>query len=251
MPKKIAIAGKGGTGKTTFASLLLRYLVERKEGTILGVDADPNANLNEALGEEVKETIGDILNKTKEKDAVPPGMDKKRFVDFKIAENLIETDNIDLVVMGNPEGPGCYCYPNDLLKKHIEDLETNYDYVVVDNEAGLEHLSRQTISDIDILIVTSDSSARGIRSVGRIKEIVDGVDIKVEEMYMVVTKANMEELDEILKDEIEKTGVELLGNIPYDKMITEYDLKGKPLFDLPSDAVSVEAAWQLLDKLNL
>ena len=250
MPKKIAIAGKGGTGKTTFASLLLRYLVEKKKGAILGVDADPNANLNEALGEELEETIGDILNKTKELHGVPQGMDKQRFIEYKLAEAIIETDNIDLLVMGNPEGPGCYCYPNDLLKKHLEQLESNYDYVVIDNEAGLEHLSRKTTGDVDILFVTSDSSARGIRSVSRVKEIIDSVDINVEEMYMILVKADMEDMDELLKEEIEKTGVELLGTIPYDQKVFEFDIKSKPLFDLPQDSVSVNSTWELLDKLN-
>ena len=251
MPKKIAVAGKGGTGKTTFASLLIRYLAEKKKGTILGVDADPNANLNEALGEEVENTIGDILNSTKERDGVPEGMTKERFIEFRLMEALIETDNVDLVVMGNPEGPGCYCYPNDLLRKHLEDMEKNYDYVVIDNEAGLEHLSRKTISDVDILFVISDSSARGIRSAGRVKEIVEGVDMKVDQMYLVVTRTDFEDMDEILKKEIDKTGIELVGNIPYDKKVVEFDLKGQPLFDLPSDSLSVTATWKILDKLNL
>ena len=251
MPKKIAVAGKGGTGKTTFASLLIRYLIKEKKGTILGVDADPNANLNEALGEEVDETIGDILNQTKELHAVPEGMDKQRFVEFKLAEAIIETDNVDLLVMGNPEGPGCYCYPNDLLRKHIENLETNYDYVIIDNEAGLEHLSRKTISDVDVLFVISDSSARGIRSAGRVKEIIDSVEMKVDEIYLVVTKADYEEIDELLKEEIKKTGIELIGSIPYDSNIVEYDIKAKPLFDLPEDSPSVTSTWKILDKINL
>ncbi|UMZ73193.1 AAA family ATPase [Natranaerofaba carboxydovora] len=250
-PKKIAVAGKGGTGKTTFASLLIRYLAEKKKGTILGVDADPNANLNEALGEEAENTIGDILNSTKERDAVPQGMTKERFIEFRLMEALIETDNVDLIVMGNPEGPGCYCYPNDLLRKHLEDMEKNYDYVVIDNEAGLEHLSRKTISDVDVLFVISDSSARGIRSAARVKEIVEGVDMNVDQMYLLVTRTDFEDMDEILKEEIDKTGIELIGNIPYDKKVVEFDLRGKPLFDLPSDSVSVTSTWKILDRLNL
>ncbi len=252
MPKQIAIAGKGGTGKTTLAALITRYIAEEKPGnSILAVDADANANFNEALGLEVDSCISDILEKTKDPREVPTGMTKERFIEYNLHTALLETDNYDLVVMGNPHGPGCYCYPSDLLRKHLETLRENYDYVVVDNEAGLEHLSRKIVSDVDVLIITSDSSARGIRTAGRVFEIVKSVKIKVEEIYLVVTKAQNEEDVENLKEEIEKTGLTLAGQIPLDPMVAEYDLKGKPLVELPEDSTAYDAVKRLGKKLNL
>ncbi len=252
MPKQIAIAGKGGTGKTTLCALITRYIAEEKPGkSILGVDADANANFNEALGLEVDTTISDILEKTKDPREVPTGMTKERFVEYNLHTALLETDNYDLVVMGNPHGPGCYCYPSDLLRKHLETLRENYDYVVVDNEAGLEHLSRKIVSDVDVLIITSDSTARGIRTAGRVYEIVKSVKIKVGEIYLVVTKAQAEEDVENLKDEIEKTGLTLAAQIPLDPLVAEYDLKGKPLIELPEDSAAYKAVKQLGKKLNL
>ena len=161
MPKYIAVAGKGGTGKTTFASLVIRYLIQNKKGSVLAVDADPNSNLNEALGMEVSTTISEMLAQTKDPKSVPPGMSKEVFIEYKLQQSLVETKDLDLLVMGGPQGPGCYCYPNDLLRKYLERLSSGYDYVVVDAEAGLEHISRRTIPQIDWLFIISDASARG------------------------------------------------------------------------------------------
>lgn len=249
--KQIAIAGKGGVGKTTVAALLLRYLKERKPGkAILAVDADPNANLNEALGMEVENTISTILEETKKPNAIPTGMTKETFIEYKLANALVESKEIDLLVMGNPQGSGCYCYPNDLLRKHLEKLRANYDYVAVDNEAGLEHLSRRIISDVDIMLVISDASARGIRSAGRVHDIVKGVNLDVDEVYLVITKVTGEGIDDLMP-EVEKTGLKLLGTVPLDPLVAEYDLKGKPIVELPADSPAVKAVEALLDKLNL
>ncbi|MBS4021792.1 MAG: AAA family ATPase [Dethiobacter sp.] len=249
--KQIAIAGKGGVGKTTFTALMLRYLVKNKPGkSILAVDADPNANLNEALGLEVENTISTILEDTKKPNAIPTGMTKEVFIEFKLQDALVETKHIDLLVMGNPQRSGCYCYPNDLLRKHLETLRKNYDYVAVDNEAGLEHLSRRIISEVDTLLVVSDSSARSIRSAGRVHEIVKAVGLDVKELYLVVTKVQGQEVEE-LQSEIEKTGLTLIGAIPLDPLVAEYDLKGKALIDLPDDAASIIAADKIFDKLSL
>jgi len=244
----IAVAGKGGTGKTTFTALLLKELVRARKPAILAVDADPNANLNEALGLDVETTIAEAVDSVKANE-VPAGMTKEGFIEWKLSQSLIETKYVDLLVMGVPHGSGCYCYPNDLLRRHLDTLRVNYDYVVTDNEAGLEHLSRQVVQDIDYFFIISDASARGIRSAGRVKEIVQGLQTKVHNTYLVVTKA-MEGIDE-LGGEIAATGLELIGVIPYDPMVAEYDLKGKALFDLPEDSGAVRAVAEIIEKTGL
>ncbi len=252
MPKQIAVAGKGGTGKTTLASLLVRYLAEEKpDKDILAVDADANANFNEALGLEVKGCISDILEDTKDFRKVPQGMTKEMYVEMQLHHSMTETEKYDLVVMGNPHGPGCYCYPSDLLRKHLENLRDNYDYLVVDNEAGLEHLSRKILPGVDVLLVTSDATARGVRSAGRVYEIVKSVNLDVKEIYLIITKAQKEEDVENLKEEIEKTGLTLGGQIPLDNQVAEFDLKGTPLIQLPDDSPAYQSVKRLAKKLNL
>lgn len=249
MPSKlVAVAGKGGTGKTTFVALLLRELVRAKKASILAVDADPNANLNEALGVEVESTISEAVDSVKG-NGVPTGMTKEAFIEWKLSQSLIETPNVDLLVLGVPHGSGCYCYPNDLLRRHLSNLRTNYDYVVTDNEAGLEHLSRQVIEDIDYFFVISDASARGIRSAGRVKEIVSRLQTKVHNTYLIVTKA-MDGIEDLV-DEIKATGLDLIGVIPYDSLVAEYDLKSKPLFNLPEDSKAVQAVREIVNKVGM
>ncbi|MEW5919821.1 MAG: AAA family ATPase [Bacillota bacterium] len=249
--KLVAVAGKGGTGKTTFTALMLRYLVENfKDKDILAVDADPNANLNEAMGVEVKETISMALDDIKDFRKVPQGMTKDMFMEMRVNQALVETEQIDLLVMGNPHGPGCYCYPNDLLKKFLEKLRVNYDVVAVDNEAGLEHLSRRIIDDLDVLIITSDATARGVRSAGRVYEIVRTLGIKVNKVYLLISRAG-EDTARVLAGEIEKTGLELLGAIPQDDLVVEFDLQGRPLFQLPADAPAMQAVSGIMRRLDI
>ncbi len=248
MTKYVAVAGKGGVGKTTFTALLLRQLVENFKGkTILAVDADPNANLNEALGLNVESTISEMLEDTKNPKAMPEGMPKNVFVEYKLQQSLVESDHIDLLVMGGPQGPGCYCYPNDLLRKYLEELGGNYDFVAVDTEAGLEHISRRTIPQIDMMFVISDSSARGIRSAGRVNELIKGLSSAVKEVYLVVTKTNEGNL-ESLKEEIDKTGLQLIGDIPLDPLVVSSDLEGRPLYDLPGDSLAVQAVQKIIER---
>jgi CO dehydrogenase maturation factor len=249
--KVIAVAGKGGTGKTTFSALLLRFLSTRyPDKSILAVDADANANLNEALGLEVEETISTTLEDMKDPRLVPSGMSKDMFMQMRLSQALVETEQIDLLVMGNPQGPGCYCYPNDLLRNYLEKLRVNYDYVVVDNEAGMEHLSRRIINNVDYLLITSDATARGIRSAGRAYNIIKSVNINAGKIYLVISRTQDGVLSD-LQEEIAATGLEVAGTIPLDSMVMEYDLKGRPLFELPADSPALKAVEEIALNLNL
>ena len=244
----IALAGKGGTGKTTLAALLIRYLArEYPEKAILAVDADPNANLDEALGLDISGTIGTILEDTKKPGAVPTGMTKDIFIEYRLNRALAETKHYDLLVMGNPQGPGCYCYPNDLLRKYLEKLGANYDYIVTDNEAGLEHLSRKVLPRVDLMLVTSDATARGVRSAGRVREIVQTVKIEAGRIGLVITRAP-EGVQARLDREIREAGLDLLGMIPFDDQVADLDLRGRPLLELPADSPAAVAAEELFHR---
>lgn len=249
--KKIAVAGKGGTGKTTFTALLIKELIRQDKGEIIAVDADPNSNLNEALGLEVKETIADILDEVKSGKTVPEGMPKDVFVEWRLNQILTESPDVDLIVMGIPQGSGCYCFPNDLMRKYLESLKENYEYIVMDNEAGMEHLSRKIVTGIDALFVVSDSSARAVRSAGRVHEIVKTVGIDVKDIYLVVTKTLGEDSLIQLSEEIEKTGLKLIGDIPYDEAVVKQDLAGKALSELGDESKAVLAVREIIKKANL
>jgi len=248
--KHISVAGKGGTGKTTLSALLIRYLQEKAGGAVLAVDADPNANLHEALGLSVDSTVADILVGAKTSSQVPSGMDRPSFIEYELHTALVESRGLDLLVMGGPEGPGCYCFPNEMLKHHVDKLKANYSYLVMDNEAGLEHLSRRIAQDVDLLLVTSDPTARGIRSAGRVRELVKNLGLSVKRMALVVTMAE-EGMEEILESEVRDTGLELAGFIPRDPLVTDYDLRGRPLVELPEDSPAWKAVMELAEKLEI
>ena len=251
MAIQIAVAGKGGTGKTTFCALLIRYLIENGKVPVLAVDADANANLNEALGLKIEtETVSELISKTKDLHGIPEGMSQETYIEYKLNASLAEGKNVDLLVMGGPEGPGCFCFPNNILRKYLDNLTKGYAYIVLDNEAGLEHISRRTTQDVDHLFVISDSSARSVRSAGRVNELVKQIKTKVNNIYLVITKSTLQDID-ILKDEIERTGLKLAGVIPADPAITEYDIKGKPLFELPESSEAVKAVYSTLQKLKI
>jgi CO dehydrogenase maturation factor len=251
MTIQLAVAGKGGTGKTSFCALLIRYLISRGKTPILAVDADANANLNEALGFPIEsETVSELIAKTKDLQGIPEGMSQDVYIEYKLNAALTEGRNVDLLVMGGPEGPGCFCFPNNILRKYLDHLTKGYKYIVMDNEAGLEHISRRTTRDIDVMFVVSDCSARSVRSAGRINQLIKQLNTKVNQIHLILNKATPEDAKS-LAAEIEKTGLTLAGVIPGDPQITEYDIKSKPLFELPEDSPAVKAIYEILDNLKI
>jgi CO dehydrogenase maturation factor len=248
-PITLAVAGKGGTGKTTFAALIIRYLAERRKGqAILAVDADPNANLHEALGLTVTHFISDFIGETKNVGPMPAGMTKNQFIEYRLASAIVESDVVDLIAMGQPEGPGCYCYANDLIRGHLASLAANYDYLVLDNEAGLEHLSRRVARDVDHLFVLSDATVRGLRSAGRVRETLRELGTETGQIHLVVARVREGDLAR-LADEIARTGLTPAGAIPADPAVEHCDVEGRPLFALAADAPAVRAAYAILDKV--
>jgi len=243
----IAVSGKGGTGKTTFAGMIIRYLLEKKKGPVLAVDADANANLNEVLGIEVKSTIGEMRELMKEPDEVPTGMTKDVWFEYKVQEALTESKGFDLLVMGRPEGAGCYCAANTLARKYIDMLTENYPYIVIDNEAGMEHFSRLTTRDVDLLFVLSDSSRRGIMTAARIRDLVRELKLNIKKDLLVLNRMEGG-LQQDTAEEIKKNRLDLAGIIPSDEEIIRFDRNGTPTFRLPSSVPSVQAAWQIFER---
>jgi CO dehydrogenase maturation factor len=250
----IAYAGKGGTGKTSIASLTVRYLIEKKRGAVLAVDADSNSCLNEGLGVKVHTTIGRLreesLQSVRSSKERMGGMSVEQLLEYQVQQSIIESKGFDLIVMGRPEGPGCYCAANNILRKHIETLSESYPYIVIDNEAGMEHLSRRITQRVDLLIIMSDPSVRGIQTAKRINELVDELQLKIDRRVLVINRIS-DEVKEQLKTLAENSGLSVAGVIPYDSMVSEYDLYGKPIIQLPTDSVAVKAVFDVLDKLKI
>lgn len=250
----IAVAGKGGTGKTSLTGLLIDYLVKGGEKPILAVDADANANLNEVLGEEVDFTIGEIREEVSKREnggnSFPGGMTKAQYLKYRLNTALVEGRGYDLLVMGRSEGQGCYCYVNGMLREQIDSLSDSYKYLVIDNEAGMEHLSRKTTKHIDTLLLVSDSSKRGIQAVGRINELVKELELNVANIYLIVNRVPNGLLKEETIEEIKKQGLNLIGVVPMDQQVYEYDAQGIPLVNLPEDSVSKQALKNILSKVN-
>ena len=246
MPKIIAVAGKGGVGKTTLCGMLVRYLVEEvRDGAVLAVDADANANLNELLGVEVTGTIGEAREMMK-KD-VPVGMTKDVWFEMKVHEAIIEGKGFDLLVMGRPEGPGCYCAANTLAKQSIETLKDNYSYVVVDNEAGMEHISRLVTQDIDRLFVVSDATPRSLLTAKRITELIGELNLNVGKVGIIINRLRNDK-DDRLNRMAGESGAELAGMIRSDAVLAEEDVEGKSIFSLDKESVALKDAYDIFSR---
>jgi CO dehydrogenase maturation factor len=249
MSIKIAVAGKGGCGKTSITALVVRYLKRNGKTPILAVDADPNANLGESLGLKVPQTIGRILDDFQhEKISIPPGMTKEAYLDYKLNETLVESQGLDLITMGRGQGPECYCYPNTVLKKFIDGLSDNYAYVVMDNEAGMEHLSRKTTDDVDALLLVSNHSVKGVRAIGRILELAAELKLHVKKKYILVNMVP-DKLDPLVAEELKRLGLKADIIIPEDKTLYRQDLEQKPLMEMPDNSPAVQAVAGLMAEL--
>jgi CO dehydrogenase maturation factor len=247
MTFSIALAGKGGVGKTTVAGMLIKYLVAKGKTPILAVDADSNANLNEVLGLEVHDTLGQAREDMK-KGKVPSGMTKDVFMSMRLEQAVAEEDGFDLVVMGTPEGAGCYCAANSLLAGFLEKLVNNYSYVVMDNEAGMEHISRLTTNNVDLLLIVSDTSRRGLQAGMRINKLTKELNIGVAKSYLIINQAKSD-LPAEVTDLISQDGLELAGTVPADDTVYEYDLKGQPTIAIDEDNPAVKAIFDIFDRI--
>lgn len=246
MSYSIGLAGKGGTGKTTIAGLLIKYLVEKAKTPVLAVDADANANLNEVLGLEVEETLGDAREEMKK--GVSSGITKDVFMEMKLQEAVVESAGFDLIVMGRPEGAGCYCAANSLLTQYLEKLIDNYAYVVMDNEAGMEHISRLTTNNIDILLVVSDPTRRGIQAAARIVELTNNLGLNISRKHLIVNQSRQGQR-EAVDQAVREYALDLIGMVPEDPDVRDFDLKGRPTVKLENDNNAVIAAYDIFNKI--
>jgi CO dehydrogenase maturation factor len=251
----IAVAGKGGTGKTTISALLIRYLAEERTGSVLAIDADPATNLHMVLGMDAGETVGsireDMLDQVQTSGAMagsmPGGMSKHEYLDYQVQMALEEGDRVDLLVMGRPEGPGCYCAANQMLRVIVDRLGKQYDYMVIDNEAGMEHLSRRTTRDVDVLLLVTDPTQRGLVTAKYMADMVPELDIGVGHIYLVVNRLRGD-MPEPLDRAIEEAGLELLATVPDDPAMAEFEFTGRPLVELPADTIVYQAVREIANK---
>jgi CO dehydrogenase maturation factor len=249
----VAVSGKGGVGKTTITALMVKLLSESKRGSMLVIDANPDSNLPEVLGIKVAKTVGTVANelrKSIDRAEVPIGMSKRDILESKVFEVLKETPNFDLLVMGRTEGEGCYCLVNNLLTHIIDTLSKNYDLTLMDMEAGLEHLSRRTSRDVDIMIIVTDTSHMGLQTAKRIKELAKEVHIQFKKIYMIGNRFPLE-MENMLKEETKKIGIEFAGIVPLDDNVFKNNLTGQPLLSLPEDSPALQAMRNILTQINL
>ena len=255
MAYTIAVAGKGGVGKTTVCGMMIDALIKGGKGPLLVVDADANSNLNEVLGVEAGVSHGQIREEIAQAelrgDTIPKSMTKADYAEYRFESALAEEDDFDMLVMGRTQGKGCYCFVNGVLKTQIDKYVGNYRYMVVDNEAGLEHISRGTLPHVDTMLLISDCSRRGIQAVGRIAEMIREMDLKPGEMKLIVNRAPNGVLNPGVMEEIKKYGLQLAGVLPQDETVYEYDCEGKPSSQVPDKTPVKIALAAVMRDLNL
>ncbi len=253
MTTTIAVAGKGGTGKTTLAGLIIRRLIEAKASPILAIDADPASNLNTVLGLPLDKTVGDVREETSEKaraNLLEAGVSKRDLLDYEINSTVVEGVGVDLLAMGRPEGAGCYCAANNMLRAIVDTITESYPWVVIDNEAGLEHLSRRTTRDVDVLFIISDATVRGIVTAGRVRAVLDELQTKVGQHYLIVNRADNDLTPELQKA-IAEQRLDLLAVLPSDPQVAALDASGRPITELPEDSLLRTAFFNVLDRLPI
>ncbi len=252
----IAVAGKGGVGKTTLCGLLIQYLCESGKRPVLAVDADANSNLNEVLGVEVETTLGELREEIERAGAdpnyqIPTGITKANWLEMRLSDALTESDDFDLMVMGRSQGQGCYCFVNGLVQTQVQKLQSNYPYIVVDNEAGLEHVSRGILPSMEKAVLVSDCSRRGVQAAGRIAQLMKEMRMRPDTVGLIVNRAPEGRLDAGTLEEIEKQGLTLLGVVPHDDTVYRYDCEGRPMVQLPADSPVRQALAKIVEKLGL
>lgn len=256
MAHVIAVAGKGGVGKTTLCGMLVQYLCEQGKGPVLAVDADANSNLNEVLGVKVDTTLGDVREEIaraemSKENPIPAGVSKADYAEMRFEDALIEDDDFDLLVMGRTQGKGCYCFVNGLLQSQLAKYQNNYPYFVVDNEAGMEHISRGVLPTMQTAILVSDCSRRGVQAVGRIARLIEECDMHPKTVGLIINRAPKGELNDGIREEIENQKLNLLGVVPQDDTVYQYDCEGRPTVSLPEDNPVKMALRAIVDKLEL
>ena len=254
MPHTIAVAGKGGVGKTTTCGMLIDYLCKKRRGPVLVVDADANSNLNEVLGVEGETSLGAIreeMANAELKGTIPKGMTKAEYAEFKFNSALIEDDDFDMLVMGRTQGKGCYCYVNGVLQSQVAKYAKNYTYVVMDNEAGLVHVARGTLPHVDTMLLISDCSRRGVQAVARIAEMIEEMNLNPGQMGLIINRAPIGVLDDGIKAEIEKHNLKLFGVLPHDEAVYRCDCDGEPSARLPENDPMKTALKGIMQSIGL
>jgi len=251
MTKTITVAGKGGVGKTAISSVLIDVL--SKKGIVLAIDADPSTNLNTALGLPLEATVGGAREEVTEdinKGRTSPGVSKQEMLDMKIREALVESSKIDLLAMGRPEGPGCYCAANHMLRASIDRMAKNYDYVVIDSEAGMEHISRQTTQDVDILVIITDPTMRGLTAAARVRDLIKEMRTKVDKVFLVINRVRNGLPPELAKA-VQDFGLNLITTIAEDPNLPELEIKGRPIIELPEGSPLRAGVQEIIAKSGL